>query len=333
MNKDQFLQLVKNISAQKLVSREELIAAYDSATAIPKPTGLNKHVGISEILYYLGGTIVFIGVSILIWQNWNTLNSLTKILTTLGIGFTSYLIGVVFSRDEKLDAVGQAFFLISALVIPIGLYVVFDLGQLNVVDNATQSVISGILFATYIASYFIFRRTIFIIFSIIYGTWLFFSLTNLVMGSSPEVIEFKLNEYRSLLVGLSYILLGYYFSATDKAPLTGVLYVFGLLGFLGAGIVLGGWTPNQNVIWELIYPGIVFGVIFLSVYLKSREFLALGTIFLMIYLLKITAEYFSKGLGWPLALMISGFLLIGVGYLGFYLNKKYFKSTILQGSA
>ena len=32
---------------------------------------------------------------------------------------------------------------------------------------------------------------------------------------------------------------------------------------------------------------------------------------------------FSSGLGWPAALMFAGLCLIGIGYLAFYLNRKY----------
>lgn len=40
------------------------------------------------------------------------------------------------------------------------------------------------------------------------------------------------------------------------------------------------------------------------------------------YILKITSEYFADSLGWPLALMIAGFGMIGVGYLTVYIKRK-----------
>jgi len=48
-----------------------------------------------------------------------------------------------------------------------------------------------------------------------------------------------------------------------------------------------------------------------------------GTIFLMAYILKITSEYFSTGLGWPIALVIAGLAMIGVGFMSFSIKKKY----------
>jgi hypothetical protein len=44
---------------------------------------------------------------------------------------------------------------------------------------------------------------------------------------------------------------------------------------------------------------------------------------MMAYIMKITSEYFTQGLGWPMALIIAGLGVMGTGYLAFYLNKKY----------
>ena len=47
---------------------------------------------------------------------------------------------------------------------------------------------------------------------------------------------------------------------------------------------------------------------------------------LMAYILKITSEYFSSGLGWPLALILAGLAMIGVGYMSISIKKKYLSS-------
>jgi hypothetical protein len=69
-------------------------------------------------------------------------------------------------------------------------------------------------------------------------------------------------------------------------------------------------------------------VILLSIWLKSKSFLVFGALFLMIYILKITSEYFTNSLGWPLALVLAGLLLIGIGALSVWLNKRYLGKAI-----
>lgn len=323
--KEEVLQFVREVAAQKVISKAELDAAYDAGSGIIADPSLTKKIGIAEILYYIGGAIVVLGIAILLAQNWGMLGFGAKVLATLGAGVAAYIVGLLFQRDEKTEMVGSAFYLISALVMPIGLYVVFDNAGFDIESFGTQSLISGILFAMYMSSYLLLRKSVFVVFSILFGTWLFFSLTSFMIGGNPY-FDWKFYVYRVLGVGLMYVLLGYSFSKTGLASLQGFLYSFGILGFLGAALVLGGWEPYQNVFWELVYPGLVFGVLFLSVHLKSKAFLTFGTLFLMGYILKITGEYFSSGLGWPLALVIAGLALIGVGYMSISLKKKYLTS-------
>ncbi|MEX2054790.1 MAG: DUF2157 domain-containing protein [Candidatus Andersenbacteria bacterium] len=325
MLKAEAINAVKSVAASNTLSETEVIAAYRSGRthATASDDVMHKRLGVVEILYAIGGAIVFLGIIILVSQNWNTLSDLTKITVTLGSGLAAYVVGLLFSRYKSLDAVSQAFYLISAVVMPIGLNVTFDIAGLNTGDFSLQTLITALLFAMFFASFIVFRKAIFILFSVIFGTWLFFSLTSWLVGTRPEFSELEFYEYRTLLVGLTYILLGYYFAQTPYRFMQGWLYGFGVLGFLGAALALGGWSPEQNLFWEAIYPGLLFGIIFLSVHVKSKAFLIFGALFLVAYIFKITAEYFQDSLGWPFALVICGLTLIAVGYGTVYLNKRY----------
>ncbi len=321
--KEEALRYIKTLAEQKVLTREELNTAFDAGSSSKTDVVPTKKLGISEILFYIGGAIVFLGIAILLFQNWSTLSFATKVLATLGAGVAAYCVGVLFSRDERMEAAGSAFFLISALVIPMGLYVVFDHAGFDADGYGSQSVISGILFGMYLLSYAVFRRHVFTFFSILFGTWLFFSLTSFMTRGGAFYDIWKFYEYRALATGIAYMLIGYAFSKNGHAPLSNFLYGFGIIGFLGSALSLGGWKPNQNIFWELIYPALIFGALFLSVHIRSKSFLTWGTLFLMAYILKITSEYFSTGLGWPLALVIAGLSVIGAGYMSLSLKKKY----------
>ena len=203
-----------------------------------------------------------------------------------------------------------------------GLHVTFHIAGLDTGSYGVQSVSSGILLVTFLLSYLANRKTIFTIFNIIFGTWLFFSFTGFLVGGNPN-FDWQFSAYRVLCTGLVYVLLGYYFTETPHRAITGALYGFGVFCFLGAALALGDWKPDQNLFWELIFPGLVFGVMFLSVYLKSTAFLTFGSLYLIAYIFKITSEYFTQSLGWPLALVLTGLGLIAIGYLHFNLKKKY----------
>lgn len=326
MNKKDVLTAIKELSEKGILSKNEVLSAFEEGKSLENHRS-GFTLGISSVLYLIGALIVFVGIAVLIGQNWESLNPVTRILSTLGFAFLSYLLGIVFNKEEKYGAASYAFHLIAGLAFPIGLAVVFDLFKLNINDLGIQSFIAWVLLLFYIGAFLVYRKTIFTLFVIVYATLFFVYFTNYLIGANPLFFENKFYEYRYLVIGLSYGLLGYYLKSTSQYPLTESLYFFGTVFALGAMLVLGGWKPEQSYIWEVLYPGIVFGVLFLSTHLKSKSMLVLGTIFLMLYILKITGEYFSGTLGWPLSLMICGLALIAIGYYAFSLNKKFLSES------
>src|SRR5687767_3498815 len=68
--------------------------------AVVSPVERLRHAGFGSIVlrvfYYLGGTLVFAGLGIYTQTVWSDLNSLQRVLITLGPGFVAYLLGIVF---------------------------------------------------------------------------------------------------------------------------------------------------------------------------------------------------------------------------------------------
>lgn len=336
--KEEALNYVREIARQDVASMEEVKTAYYSAKYStskeqitdendenkpgPAKTGIAHKIGITEILSYMGGGIIFLGIVILVGQHWDELNFIARLLVTLGSGIVAYVIGVFLIRDDKTEMMANPFFLISALVIPVGLIVVFDEAGFSSDALMMQSLMSVTCLVMFLFSYFLLHKNIFMFFSIIFGTWFFFSVTSLFFGDDI-LSNGDFYWYRFFTVGIAYILLGRSFSMGNLAPLSGILYGFGSLSLLGSALMLGGWKPEQKPFWELIYPLLVFGILYLSVMVKSDAFLVWGSVFLMIYIIKITSEYFSEGMGWSLSLIIAGLAMIGVGFMSLYLKRNY----------
>ena len=322
MDKKDLLRHIQTLASQRAITKEEMNSAFDAGINNDVTEERSPQTGISHILYYIGGAVVFLGISVLIWQHWRALNSLTKVLSTLGSGIAAYIAAVLLGQEERFEFASRAFYFISALVMPLGLHVTFYVAGCDTGSPGIQSVVSGILLVTFLFSYLANRKTVFMLFNIIFGTWLFFSFTSFIVGGLPG-FGWEFSAYRVLCIGLAFALLGYYFTETPHYVLTGALYGFGVFCFLGAALALGSWKPQQNWFWELIFPGLVFGVMFLSVYLKSKAFLTFGSLYLIAYIFKITGEYFAESLGWPLVLVLTGLGLIAIGYLHFNLKRKY----------
>jgi hypothetical protein len=317
--KEESLNFITEISKAKLVTREEVVNAYDAGLD-EKSQGLLKKMSVSEVLYFVGALIVSIGAYLMVFIN-TTLGDMTQIVFTLFFGLLNFAAGVVLNARKNMESVSFAFFLISAALIPFGLSIAFGLVGKDFSDVGTQIAITGITFAFFFAAQLLLKKNIFIFFNVIFGTAFFIALTDAIV---PGTISWQFYAYRVMVIGLCYILLGKYFSTNNQtSSMSGFLYAFGILGFLGSAMALGGWSPDQNIFWELLFPILVFATLFMSVTLRSKSFLIFGTLFLMGFIGKITGEYFAEGIGWPIALMVCGLLIIGSGYLFVYIRKKY----------
>lgn len=327
MDKQQLLQELKAALLQGELDREDLLSltspAAPASTSIPEA----KHASLSQVMYYLGGAIVFLGIAILLGQNWEYFNAGIKVAVTLGSAFAAFITAVLLLGYPNLKGPAQAFFLVSGLVLPLGMYVTVDKLGFDVGQNSVQLLIWLIMFGLFLTVYLKLRLPVLALFAVLFATGLYSLTVDWVAGQN-FIGSDKVLQYKVLFAGLSYLCLGYFFAQTDLRSLTGFLYGFGVLAFLGAAMALGGWSPNQNAFWELAFPFLVFGVIVLSVYLKSRAFLVFGSLFLVGYIFKLTGEYFQESLGWPLALVIAGFLVMLVGYYAVRLGKRYFPKTV-----
>ncbi len=324
MDKTIILKNVGDLVQRGELTKSELLEVYERSIQGDTGETMNRQSRISNILYVIGGMVVFLGIWILIGTNWNQLSDVTKILVTLGSAVMLYVSGYLLSRYENLEKISDAFYFVSNLILPLGIFVTMNVAKMDTSSAASHVLAGGIVFAVNLLSYYWYRRNVFLIFNVIFGTWLFFSLTTYLVGGRPFA-DWTYISYRWLAIGLTHMILGYALVNSDRNALTPALYCFGVIEFLTAALCLGKWSPDQNLFWELIYPGLVFGILFLSVYLKSRAFLVFGTLYLVAFVLKITGEYFTSGFGWALSLVIVGFCLMAIGYGAFYINKKYIR--------
>jgi hypothetical protein len=321
-DKKALLEQVRRLAAEGLLSREELEAAFagavsgDGAQSAPRP-----HAGVSDVLYYIGGAVVFFGIAVLVWQNWTALPKATKILCTLGSALAAYWAGVLLARDERFEMAARAFYFVSGLVLPLGIQMTFHLAGLDVASPRLQALAWGLCFGMFAVSDLVSPRPVFTLFAVIFGTMLFFAATAALAEGHPFTWRFA--AYRTLVAGAALAALGHAFQGTSRQALTGALYGLGGFAFLGAALALGDWKPNQNVLWELVFPALAFGAMFLGVTLRSKSFLTFGSGYLMLYIFKITSQYFSGSIGWPLVLIVTGLGLIAVGYLHWNLKRKY----------
>lgn len=331
MDRNQVIEFIRRQLEAGVITSEDLKqilgpgAATQGASFMPQPAvPPAAHKGprdMTQILYVIGAIIAIVGVGILIAQNWEEIGMLGRILATAGIALTTYVAGMLLRAPEQ-NRIAQIMFIIATALSPLGAYVLIDEagGDFSL---TTQTIVALALMTTYASAWFATKRNILILIVIGFASWAYYAfLINILESNLFD--EIAIIKWASMLLAASYIFMGYGFNMVtdhlqreDNKAIQRVLYAFGTLGLLSFGITIGG-------AFDLFYILLLFAAFYGSIFLKSRSMLVLGSLFLMGHIGKLTAEYFVDSIGWPVALILIGFIVIGIGYFTFTLNKRFF---------
>lgn len=281
-----------------------------------------KSSAVTAVLYYSGAAIVLIGLIVFFVQNWDVFSSAMRIFVTLGFGIALLVSGIMLKIGERLHHIPTAMQSIAGILIPIGAFVtLYELGFRE--GNWGSAIVFLVLCVSYAVLARVTKGALFAFFSILYGSIATLLASNALVGGSPIFDETRFTMYQFFAIGLSYLLIAFGAKERPLIALKGWLYGVGTFAVLLSGMVLGGWFPDHSAVWELLYLPIVFLFMYSALAVRSRVMLVLASIALVGFIFKITGEYFSDWLSWPLLLILSGIVVMGVGYLTYYLNKKY----------
>ena len=326
MDKEQIIAFIKGQLALGIISKEDLADLTQGDQETNLNTASTKS-GVSRnfvyVLYGIGALIAVLGVSILIVQNWDVLGSTQRILVSLGISIITYVAGLIMVDSER-DTVSQALFTVSAALAPVGSYVLLTEADIDF-SLPAQMMTATLLFIVFGAALLQRRRNILVLITIAFASWAYYAFGIEAFGDTNDIQPLK---WMSMILGISYILIGYGYQSIleatskrdekEKNVAQNVLYSLGTLAILGAGISIGG-------IFDLVFIAVIFCTFYGSVYLKNRYMLVLSSLFLVSHIFKLTGEYFADSLGWPAALIGVGFLVIGITYMTFYVNREFIK--------
>lgn len=304
---------VKKSDIQRLLTN----AAGEGKSAMTSST-------ITTLLYALGGLVVATGLVIFISQIWEDIGSLGRILVTLGVGLSCMFAGsVVFVQNvykENSFMLGSILHTLGCMLVPGGIFVL--LYEQGIEPSSWAVALIFALLATLYGMLMLAQRQVILTLA----TLVFATVTSYaVLYAALEDVDTyntaleDMWMYLTMVWGASYVMLGKQFEGTWNALLVRALYFFGIVGFLGAAfsqVVDGG-------VWEVLYIPLLAGSIFVAIYIRSTSVLMVSTGFLVAYIAYITGQYFADSIGWPLALVFIGLVLMGCGYASVVVNKKY----------
>ncbi|OGJ00073.1 hypothetical protein A3H53_01645 [Candidatus Nomurabacteria bacterium RIFCSPLOWO2_02_FULL_40_10] len=325
MTKEELFQELERGIANGEINREELVSRFNFAPMAPgygeeKPND-SMSFSMNKMLYVLGSAVVVIGIIIFFYQIWDQLGSFGRISVTLGLGFLLAAIGSFLLKQKSNDNIGAIFHSIGGLLVPGGAMV--TLHEMNIsADSLWPTTITfGFIFAFYLLVNLIHKNAVLTFFAIANGTAFIYLLVE-SMTDGAYYTHGDLYAYLTMVIGISYLFLAHAFRGGWNRTLVGVLCFFGSAYFLGAAFS----RVFDSDLWRMGYFLLVVGGLFLSAYLRSRAILVVSTFFLLAHVSYITGEYFADSMGWPISLVILGFIFIGLGYISININKKYIRS-------
>jgi len=320
MNKEELLQELSTKISIGEISREEVASRLSVAPVTQQRVveGIHESAqfSVTKMLYVLGAVIVIIGILFFVAQIWEDIGSFGRISVTLGMGLLFAAIGSVLLKEKPEENIGTIFHFIGGMLIPGGAMV--TIFELSLTDVWTITITFGVIFAFYLLLNAIHKNAVLTFFAIANGT----AFIYLMVEAIVDYVDEDLYAYLTMAIGVSYLLLAHSFRDGWNKGLIGALYFFGITGFLGAAFS----QVFDSKLWQMFYFLIVLGGLYLSVYMKSRVILVMSTLFLIAHVSYITSGYFADSLGWPMMLIILGFVFIGLGYISVTINKKYMRS-------
>jgi len=337
MDKQQIISFIETQVSAGKISASDLISIANGGAPVPSSAlrqaapvmassaGEEPSRNLTHVFYGIGAIVVIIGVLVLVEQNWVAIGFAGRILVTLGLSLMTYIGAMLMGRGPN-RVLAQVMFTISAVLAPLGIFVLLQEAHISM-DWPVPLYVALALTAVFAVALAVTRRNILLLLTVGYASSAYYSILSRVLMTASY--DFNIYKWASMLLGFSYLMIARGYAtgsvpadaadAKEKVRVSNVLYGFGTLAILGAGISIGG-------AFDLIFIAMLFAAFYASVFFKSRAMLIFASLFLMGHIMKLTYKYFLGSIGWPVALIFVGFLVIGVGYMTFSLNRRYLRS-------
>jgi hypothetical protein len=264
---------------------------------------------LSRLFGYIGGIFVFAGLSIYVAMQWDELNSISRILLTLGSGFCTFILALVCTTDDRFEKAATPLFLTAAILEPSGILVTlreFSQGG----DPAHGLLFLHLVMAIQQGCAFYAKQRSLLALTTIYFTVGFFAIAFDLLHIDRHLI--------GLVIGASLVCIAWSMDRSRYKPAAGLVYFFGAILFLATAY---DWLDNSPI--EILFLGLACATIFLSTVAGSRTLLLIGTLALIGYIGDYMAEHFAHNLAGPVGLMLAGFLLIAIGAIAVRISNKY----------
>jgi hypothetical protein len=302
------LHALVTLARQHGLTADEIVAALGAQDAAGDQQSRTRHI-VVRVLGYLGGTFVFAGVGVFIALQWDWMGPAARIVITLGSGLAACVLALVAHADARYEKAATPLFLVAAALEPTGMLVAFgELGSggdwrwAGLATCATMALQFGAVFASLRQSVLLFLSVSFAVL----GAW---SALDLLQVDGGVI---------ALVLGATLLLASAGVDSTPWRSVTGVWYLIG-----GAAALAGLFELVERTALELLFLAAAAGLVYASALVQSRALLAVSIAGILAYTGWFTSEHFADSIGWPLALVMFGLLMIGLSALAVRIDRDY----------
>ncbi len=317
--------------AEGLISAEqgEALKRHEEECATPV-----RRVKADEVLVYLGSLVVFLAMAFGVGVNWTALGSAGRILSVAVPTVAMLALGwrLRGSENARHRRGAQALWLSGCLLSALCFGVTFH--ELHIIDDEAFLILMSCLLATCVAGVpFVLLRSIAQSIALhLCGTATLISLLiwledSVIPPTFNQFYEYLLLTAVCLVVGGLWLALSEWLRRRERIRLADVSRIFGTFTILIFTLVLATEgqecpAPWQKPAMEAIPFLASIGFIAASVRRQSRVFLYGGAAFLLFWIIYMNFEHFREKIGMPIALLIIGAVLIGLGLGAGRLSKR-----------
>lgn len=341
-DKTTLLEQVKAALRNGTISEADLRGIFDpdlgAVTVVSPPTPAveptaavteSRHLAVMEVLFYLAGLIFYIGVMVAIVQlgsDQQAAGALVCMAIGFGIWAGVYYLGKRAKMTDVHRGLTNALLLAGSLCVASGgyLYASRLSGESSGSMAYAAAVASLLLGCLFLAFDRLYRHTLLITFAILLLTAAgpAFVVGLLANQTVPVDVWSVVGIATGALLAFGGTVAGHSAPGREdvKHGLQSVAVFIVLSSVYGAGV-----TSNAAIVWDIVLALALYGTFYLCIRRRSRQFLATGSFFLVVFLITVAFKYFS-GLGASFCLFLSAASLLGTAFMASSINKRYIKA-------
>ncbi|MFC1690116.1 DUF2157 domain-containing protein [Pseudomonadota bacterium] len=303
--REEALRQIAEIAARNDLNADDIIRALQ---AKGKPVAADRSTSIlAQVLGYLGGILVLAGIAIIIGLQWDHLNSATRVLLTLGVGFAIFLFALATMTDPRFARVTTPMLLVAAGLEPTGIVVMLDEYSRGGDPEHGLLFMCGAMFLQQFLVFLARGRSVLLFTSLFFGAAGF--------GTLCQILDIDF-EITGVALGIGLMAVTWAIDKTGHRVITPFWYFAGSVFFLA-----GMFEVLDDTALEIVYFGVAAGIMYLATVVRSRTLLFTSVLALMAF----TGYFFRDSLANAFGLIVMGLLLIGLSALAMSLNRKYIR--------